>query len=407
MSESNVDADSLIRKFRDLTFYTGSEIFAVKPSIFFRSHPGREQWSKWRRRLDHFAFPLNDLMNGKAPDWDIFVWFAFLTGLMTWTFALYAILDHMRVSSGGSSSQTAAPVVPWYLIPSVVVLFLSGFSFIFAYLHAGSFLLLSQTRWYQRLIWLAVFCFYTAGGIYWILQINPVFYTNLAQFPIGPGLFAFWAVFLFIPFCIYLSSLSIFSVIFVVWAGFLIFKFLFRMNDPFVRQVPKLVQAVISSEGGDWKLLDLKASEIMALRDWSQANREGTDKRLLPTSIVLAVLAFIATTPMFQQWTLSWVIYFQVANAEYNDPKSIAPIASVLTMQLLIPLGILFALYLAVIYYAMFRNLVVQTYIIETCTVALYAAEQREAEEARVQAAAAEAAKMKGWRGVVRRVLGL
>ena len=78
-----------------------------------------------------------------------------------------------------------------------------------------------------------------------------------------------------------------------------------------------------------WKLRDLSLHEVQTLRKWAEANRESTDKRTLPTIVVIAFLTLLLASdtarelldPYVQQWFqrifLIWTMRTGVFTKDY------------------------------------------------------------------------------------------
>jgi len=108
-----------------------------------------------------------------------------------------------------------------------------------------------------------------------------------------------------------------------------------------------------------WQLEDLEIAEIRLLREWAEANREATEKRLLPTTILFAALGLFGDTDPFNNAVQAILLLIQrVLSAENPILNSFGGLM----------LAWVFVL-LAVIFNPI-ANLIVQSLIIEACLVA-------------------------------------
>jgi hypothetical protein len=137
---------------------------------------------------------------------------------------------------------------------------------------------------------------------------------------------------------------------------------------------------LIARENQIWKLGDLSPNEISTLREWSQANRDATVHRLIPTSVVITILTLIGISDTARSWTDHNIqIALDVFAKFLINPFSDAFWPGIGISLILIPV-IWFMKYLA----RLFENIAVQNLIIETCIVARHA-RQVELESQKIQ----------------------
>ncbi len=139
----------------------------------------------------------------------------------------------------------------------------------------------------------------------------------------------------------------------------------------------KLVTSLIPNprDGAvNWCLMGLAKADIGALKGWAIENREGTDKRLLPTAIILAFIAIFANTTWFNEGIERIinpiVILFKSGDNVVQRPN----------FWTYFVLGLIFSVVVRVLkmWVSLFNNLVVQSLIVEACLVAEYASEPEE-----------------------------
>ena len=142
------------------------------------------------------------------------------------------------------------------------------------------------------------------------------------------------------------------------------------MHNPLpINQVERLVSVDIPStkkDGETWTLLDLTKSEVRSLLEWAQANREATEKRTIPFSIVLGIIGVLAISDLIRLQADSFIANF-LTNIS-RGPASF-------------PDGILF-LFLLIVFakliqylVRLFVNLAVQNIVVEACILAEHAIE--------------------------------
>lgn len=179
-------------------------------------------------------------------------------------------------------------------------------------------------------------------------------------------------LFVFIP---ALSYLIFLSVDLFLWAIFLLvgawaYFVIFHESHP-VQQIQRLVFEDIPHRNNPhmkWKLVDLDESELEAIRDWAEANREGTEKRLLPTIIFFSLVQLfgwnaIANTSFGQQLIGLW-----------NQSMALITATPLGFMSVLLSvlMGVIVGLFLVpfIAIGKLFVNILPQSLIIEACIVA-------------------------------------
>ena len=120
---------------------------------------------------------------------------------------------------------------------------------------------------------------------------------------------------------------------------------------------------------------ETQASELVAMREWARDNREGTDKRVVPATLFIAIYGIFASTEPFTNFTTSLTGFLSNAKwFEFFHAKHIftVPFDAFVTIMVVLPFVIDVIVLLVVAYISLFKNLVVQSLIIEACTIAKY-----------------------------------
>lgn len=132
----------------------------------------------------------------------------------------------------------------------------------------------------------------------------------------------------------------------------------------------KLAQEAIplnTEEKLHWKLADISREELQILRALSEANREATDKRLIPAALIFGIIGVFGNTKTFSN-AVDGV--FAAVNRTLSQTQ--------MSWEAIIQ-SVLVGLSLAVIFsfvgllLTLFANLITQSLVIEACIVAEYA----------------------------------
>jgi len=162
--------------------------------------------------------------------------------------------------------------------------------------------------------------------------------------------------------------------------GFLGGRFWPGTNPLPLEVVRKLVlEPVPASQGSahDWRLLDLTKSELEMLRRWAQANREGTDKRLLPTAVLFAILGAFANTKTFTD-LIDRLLVWLSAVADAIGRRADAPLVQPGIAEIVAFWAVMLAFFSFIeVLSKLFENLVAQSVIVEACIVAEHVCDAR------------------------------
>jgi hypothetical protein len=119
-----------------------------------------------------------------------------------------------------------------------------------------------------------------------------------------------------------------------------------------------------------WKLNSLSLHEIQTLRKWAEANRESTDKRILPAIVVIAFLTLLLSTDtvrsMFDLYIQNW----------FQRMFSLLTMRTVFFSKeyflslFIFAITIFTIVFLVKTFSPMFVNLAVQSLMIEACILA-------------------------------------
>ena len=340
--------------------------------------PDTSGWSKWRRWAFVVSSPLltttTPSETGLAP---MCILLLLLVVSQYWLAVANVLVEH----AFGASVDRASRSTPgtWDLVLFWGLLVIGGILTIASYWRWVEFLRDRRYSIRWRLILTLLFLTLVILCPYWLLKSQ---YTS--QFPgyllqdraalvnVALAYFAF-----FIPCCTFCYMLLIDLLIF---SGCLCFKLLvyaLSAHDPFPnRDIRTLTLEPIEDEktGEQWSLIELPPQDLRCLSRWAAANREGTEKRLLPTVVLSAIVALFVGTRKSETTTrtfdtviaqaVTWLANTLAVEADKLDFLDISAQAAVLALLFIL---ITFAMYLLL---ALFRNLVVQSLVVEACIVA-------------------------------------
>ncbi len=123
-----------------------------------------------------------------------------------------------------------------------------------------------------------------------------------------------------------------------------------------------------------WRLVDLPKDDIIQMRQWAEANREGSEKRTVPAFLVSALVGILLTSDLIRGAGDRFLASLARIVEDLSRQQSILPL-SINTILLL--MAVLMLLILAMVVTKnlvdLFRNIVAQNLIVEACIVAEYA----------------------------------
>jgi hypothetical protein len=150
------------------------------------------------------------------------------------------------------------------------------------------------------------------------------------------------------------------------------------MHDPLpLEQVRKLsIDEIPNTYGGPaWKLNSLSLHEIQTLRKWADANRESTDKRTLPTIVIFGFLALVLSSETIKQSITEPIVQFWWGGLTFiwytiKSQPALMFSWKYIGATLVLVLTLTFAVYILKMFSRLFRNLAVQSLVIEACILA-------------------------------------
>lgn len=139
-----------------------------------------------------------------------------------------------------------------------------------------------------------------------------------------------------------------------------------KINELLLKDIPT------NKEGVAWHLLNLSKDEVQIIHKWAIANREATEKRIIPITIGLSLFSLLTFGNFIQKSADDFIArYVTTFTSILANPFSF----DILTVIINVGIFLLILLVVTLITQALvglFVNLAVQNIIIETCLVAEY-----------------------------------
>ncbi len=322
-------------------------------------------WGAFRRMLYRFAHPF--LSGGKSGFWEttgfLFLLLVAQANFGWWIMllapALYGMQSFLDIGNiGGVISLILALIGA---IPLSVVAYYWWFDVLTSKKYPG----------WLRLIFVGGVLFFSWAFTRAILADSITRHVINSKSDILPTLLAF--LLFLIPSLSYLAMLFYESVSFLLHLIDSFSKGLKSLHEPLpVETVKKLALEDIADDQSKqtWKLQDLSLHEIQTLRKWAEVNRESTDKRTLPTIVVIAFLTLLLASdtargwldPYVQQWFQRILSFWTMRTGVFTKDYFIAAFIVVITILVL---G-----FLTKTFSRLFVNLAVQSLVIEACVLA-------------------------------------
>ena len=131
----------------------------------------------------------------------------------------------------------------------------------------------------------------------------------------------------------------------------------------------------VQPDGKPWKLINLPKTELLSLREWAEANRDGSEKRTVPAFLVAALIGLALTSDFIRQtfdgflatMVANWITFLN-SNSFFAVPAEIS-----VTTILIVPFLAITVMIVLKNLLALFRNMVAQNLIVEACIVAEHA----------------------------------
>lgn len=342
--------------------------------------PDMSNWSPRRRLFFRISSPL--LTTFSAGTFDELVDFLYkflivgtiwLYALLTWTASAAVFLDHI-FGDTLSPPTAGVEVAVW----GIVLLGIGNSLFPLAYLRWIAFWRDQRYSHRSRRILTLLFLICVTLAVTWLITTNPFAFrryvltdvTDLAVF-VGTCL-----VFI-IPILTFFYMLVVDTTALGFWLLSITLRYFWSLHNPlpqtFIRELA--TQPITWNHTPHrWRLADLSQAELQYLREWAHANRDATDKRLLPTALLLTALGLFVGVPPFSAKLSAGVM--RLFDAMTSRAGAGAEIFSAIGAGVIFWCGVVLVLAFLYVIMLLFRNLATQSLIIEACIVCEYATRQ-------------------------------
>jgi hypothetical protein len=369
----NINAANIIVRYRELVEQTRKALFPWW-KLGIVEAPNLQGMRKFPAFLAEILAPylVVDQLLSSPPTWKKWLsYYLWIVVFIFWALLLIVILTILEQPSTADTEPN--PVNIWGQIIAGILIFLPA---LLLYGYTVWFLVTNRNSWKTRLAWVILLLLLI---IYFGLQIqsgasNDSETTLLINWPFFTPL----VLLILIPAILFLNFNLLYFGKFFVELALTVFNSFITAHEPVsFRVLRELITVPIPSAGADWYVSELNREEIHTLKELAKNNLEATDKKTIPTIIIVAVIGFLATLPVFQQ-LLSSIFQAMVNSLLEMLLVFASPIAADLTIgRLLLGLTILMALLVFFIaYFVLFQNLLVQGIIVQACTIADYAKQQ-------------------------------
>jgi len=341
--------------------------------------PDMTGWSKIRQIAFTISSPLPTTFTAETIDRSLLVLFVWLIISMYWGFAADIVIGHIFGVPQPISPKPEEPlwveIVAWPLLVLTVILIPM------AYWRWIEFFRDRRYPGIWRLILTIGFVGIVISSPYWLLdpEYRVQFPALLLEEQRSLILLITTYLLFVIPTGTSYYTLAIDTLVLSLRLLGVTLKYLQSAHNPLPKELIRKLALepipVAESKGKEWRLIELTKAELETLRRWATANREGTDKRLIPTAVLFGVLSVFANTRAFSNVAdkvLAWLSDSFVTVVGAKGTPLLPATRRFLALGIVLALGMLFINALLLL----FRNLVTQSLIIEACIVAEYACQE-------------------------------
>jgi len=368
-------AEKLIASYKALCQCTRQSMFPEIDFTYYR-YPDFTTWEKWQSGLyKFFTWPLLEPQKGPARMLAAFVWFVIMS---LWAkFWQWTLEPNTTMTTGPTPVPVVSAIDYVVLVVIIIGMLLTVVPYILSILFFSAKKITAKAKW----LWVGLFLALTAYLLIadWEL-IEGAMHTNI------PAL-----VFAIVAF---LLPIAILLTFFSLSMGYFLLPLIARIFDGYVfihqtlplHIIRKLLFEEIQGDKVCFALKDLASTELASLKAWAQHGFDSAEKRLMPTTVILALLAVLLTTAPFQTAITQSVTLFSGQFSkwfggklfELSPNEMLAFLFIFAFLSFVLAIGIGFAIFL-------FLEIAVQSAILQAITVAEYAKQQEMKEVAKSQ----------------------
>ena len=392
-----MDITFIVNRYTTLVDHVDTRVFPSADNPPFIEVNDTSRWPKWLSFLYRFTmpFPMFSMSNPSLTPMAVTVfWMLMFAGWAAWSTFLFETLF------GSPENTSEIPALPWYAYINIAIYILSALLGTSAYIQAFAFLINRKNSWKIRFLWLATFILIFVYLMIWLQQTYPGTFPSALENPGMRTNFTVTVIFFTLPSVIFSALIVSVVIRSVPWMLKFIFDYFLAGNNPNTYlNVSKVIIEPVGQGEKQWMMLDLSSKELRTIREWARDNLDATDKRLVPTFWILTLLGLFMNTIIFENWLKNLVRYISSQYEIFQDRGSMfaVPLDVFLIFVVFVPVILGLITLVTGIYIAMFRNIAVQSMLIDSCTVSLYHLEKKE-EWTSVNPIQQERGKMGFWR---------
>lgn len=387
--------------YADLTAFISRELLAFSPRKLVDAREPKHA-PGWRLFLHKASFPFRIF-----HAFDLFNYFTFIFWCLCFMLWLAWIISGVMYFFGSALQSGSSSASPWetYLLSTLVIL--AALVAPVSYRTAVGMLGSRGNSWAIRVYWMLLFLFFGATLLRESLEAYPgASLTFVLSSPRNSILFSVLILWIVIPSLIFAATLSLYILFFIIdLLNFAVRYLVSALQPTSFMLLKKLLSAPVNRHNPPWKMTELASPALETLREWARDNREGTEKRVLPATVFIALLGLFLGTNTGSDLLVKIFHFIKDRYAQFLNINLLEPLpeGTVVLFVLVVPTFLLTALILLIAYARLFHNLIVQSYIIEACTLAKFTVEEKERQARAAESPRTEAAPEKN---IFRRIFG-
>jgi hypothetical protein len=368
--------DTVIKHYHSLVDHAHGRVYPIfDTAILGTRPPSFDTWSNRKKTLYRLSTPFI-MLESNSDQYSVASFAIWMLSFASW----YAIGTGLLQVFFGEPASTAAQTstVQWY---NYVYLGISILSILLVPVTYGRtiYFFRSKSSWKAKIVFLVSLVIMLLLALSAIQDWFPGLLRTVQQVPESRIAFLFIFFLFLVPICLYLTYMMLAGFQFMMWLiNYLLKSFIATYNPYTHKVIPRIINEPVSMEGGVWKLINLPAHEIRSIREWARDNLDASEKRTAPAFWLLALIGLMANTAIFEGWLQKASVYFSEKYIEFEAQDSIFAVKPELFLIFVvgIPIALTFVILFLGIFIGLFRNISVQSAIIEACTVILYAKEK-------------------------------
>ncbi|MBN8656245.1 MAG: hypothetical protein J0M11_10940 [Anaerolineae bacterium] len=355
----NENANSIITSYTELVEHIKTNLFPWW-EIKFIEIPNLDRMNNWQRVLADTCAPyiLVTHPSARRPKKVITYYYWFIVSVV-WLALLTVFLTNNPTISDGSSTELNQ-------FTGILVLFLLFTPSIYIYFFTTWFLITKRVTgqvkisWSISLLTVSFFLFQTATSH----NLNLKILLNLETSYL-------FLLLILIPLIAFLGFNFLFLGKSIVELAINIGRSFFASHSVIPQNtMQNAISKPVKSENKDWQISTLNIEKINTIKELASNNLEATEKKTIPAAIILALIGFLATLPIFQKLfgNLIQVLYeYTIEIFIPRDNLSLTFGQYAVTISIFIIAFAILSTYLS-----LFRNLIIQGLLIQICTIAEY-----------------------------------